>query len=100
VFALQQPALRGPVNLTAPEPARAREFARALGQAGGRRAWLAVPSPLVRVGLGVVADILVRGKRVTPARASPLGYEFSFPARDAALRDLLGRPDPAAAGIR
>jgi NAD dependent epimerase/dehydratase family enzyme len=51
-FALQQPALCGPVNLTAPEP----------------------------------------------ARASALGYEFSFSAPDAAPRDLLGRPDPAAAG--
>ena len=94
-FALQQPSLDGPVNLTAPEPVRAREFARALGRATGRRAWLPVPTPLVRMGLGVITDILVRGKRVIPARASALGYQFSFPGVDAALRDLLGRPDSA-----
>ena len=92
-FALQQPSLDGPVNLTAPEPVRAREFARALGHAIGHRAWLPVPTPFVRMGLGVITDILVRGKRVIPARASALGYQFGFPAVDAALADLLARPD-------
>jgi uncharacterized protein (TIGR01777 family) len=93
VFALAQPEVRGPVNLTAPEPVRAREFARALGRVTGRRAWLPVPSPLVRMGLGVITDILVRGQRVIPARASALGYQFGFPDLDAALRDLLGQPE-------
>jgi NAD dependent epimerase/dehydratase family enzyme len=31
VFALEQSGVDGPVNLTAPEPVRARDFARALG---------------------------------------------------------------------
>jgi NAD dependent epimerase/dehydratase family enzyme len=30
-FALEQAAVQGPINLTAPEPARAREFAQAQG---------------------------------------------------------------------
>lgn len=47
--------------------------------------------PLCREG--VITDILVRGKRVIPARASALGYQFGFSVVDAALRDLLGRPD-------
>jgi uncharacterized protein (TIGR01777 family) len=89
VFALGEPTLDGPVNLTAPEPVRARQFARALGQVLGRRAWLPVPAPLVRMGLGVVTDILVRGKRVIPAKAIAAGYQFGFPDLDAALHDLL-----------
>jgi uncharacterized protein len=97
VFALEQPDVRGPVNLTAPEPVRVREFARALGRVLGRRAWLPVSTALVRLGPGVVADILVRGKRVIPARAGALGYEFGFPGLDAALSDLLPRPDRAMA---
>ena len=96
-FALEQADVHGPVNLTAPEPVRAREFARALGRTLGRRAWLPVPSPFVRMGLGVITDILVRGKRVIPARASALGYQFSFPSLDGALQDLLNQPDKAAA---
>jgi uncharacterized protein len=95
-FLLQQPGVTGPVNLTAPGPVRAREFARALGRTLGRRAWLPVPGPLARMGLGVITDILVRGRRVVPAGVTALGYEFSFPALDGALADLLGGPGPAA----
>jgi NAD dependent epimerase/dehydratase family enzyme len=86
---LDQPGADGPVNLTAPEPVRARAFAQALGRTVGRRAWLPVPGPVVRMGLGVITDILVGGKRVVPAKASALGYRFRFPHLDAALRDLL-----------
>ena len=97
MLALQQPAVGGPVNLTAPQPARARQFAQALGRATGHRAWLPVPTPFVRLGLGVVTDILIMGKRVIPAQVSALGYQFSFPDLDSALRDLLGQPDGARA---
>jgi uncharacterized protein (TIGR01777 family) len=99
-FALQHPAAAGPVNLTAPGPVRAREFAQALGRQAGGRAWLPVPSPMVRMGLGVVTDILVRGKRVVPARASALGYQFRFPVLDAALHDLLSQPGNAVAAVQ
>jgi NAD dependent epimerase/dehydratase family enzyme len=89
VLALERSDVDGPVNLTAPEPVRACEFARTLGRVLGRRAWLPVPSPLLRMGLGVIADILVRGRRVIPARATALGYRFRFPTLDAALHNLV-----------
>jgi uncharacterized protein (TIGR01777 family) len=89
VFALQRPDIDGPVNLTAPGPVRSREFARALGHVLGRRAWLPLPEPFVRMGLGAVTDILVRGRRVQPAKVTAAGYQFRFPALDAALRDIL-----------
>lgn len=88
-FALRRPDIEGPVNLTAPEPVRARQFARALGRVLGRRAWLPVPAPFVRMGLGAVTDILTRGKRVVPAKATAAGYQFRFPVLYQALRDLI-----------
>ena len=99
VFALHEPRMEGPVNATAPRPALAREFARALGRTTGHRAWLPVPTPLVRPGLGVITDILVHGKPVVPAKATALGYPFAFPALDGALHDLLSlEPDHAPHG--
>ena len=89
-FTLQRPDIDGPVNLTAPEPVRSRQFARALGRVLDRRAWLPVPAPFVRMGLGVVTDILVRGKRVLPAKVTAADYQFRFPALDLALRDIIG----------
>jgi uncharacterized protein len=97
MFVLRESAARGPVNLTSPEPARGREFARSLGRVTGHRAWLPVPTPFVRMGLGVVTDILVRGKRVIPVQVSVLGYQFAFPGLESALRDLLAQRDSAKA---
>jgi hypothetical protein len=45
--------------------------------------------------LGVITDILVRGKHIILARAGELGYQFRFPGLDAAPRDLLARRDDA-----
>ena len=50
------------------------------GAVSGRRAWLPVPAPLCPDGrLGAVTDILARGKRVVPAKATSAGYPFRFP---------------------
>ena len=90
--ALEDPTIRGPINATAPEPVRAREFSHVLGSILGHHAWLPVPTPLVRMGLGKVTDILVKGKRVIPAQAAANGYHFRFENLDDALRDLLTGP--------
>jgi uncharacterized protein len=94
-FALERQEVDGAVNLTAPEPLPSRQFARALGRVLGRRAWLPVPTPFARMGLGAVTDIIVHGKRVVPAKATAAGYQFRFPALEAALRDIIGE-EPAA----
>jgi len=87
---LEDPSADGAYNLTAPEPLRAKDFARVLGRVVGRRAWLPTPTPLVRMGMGVVTDILVRGQRVVPARVSASGYSFLFAEAESALRDMVG----------
>jgi uncharacterized protein (TIGR01777 family) len=94
VAALEHQSYDGPLNATAPRPCRARAFARSLGQALDRRAWLAVPTPFARMGLGAVTDIVVKGKRVIPAKAIEKGFGFQFGNVDAALRDLVSQPKP------
>jgi uncharacterized protein len=88
-FALDRPRIDGPVNLTAPGPVRGREFAQTLGGVLGRRAWLPVPAPFVRMGMGAVTDILIGGKRVLPAKVNAAGYQFHFPTLRAALHDIV-----------
>jgi uncharacterized protein len=72
-------------------PARDGQFAQVLGRVLGSRAWLPVPPPFVRMGLGAITDILVRGKRVCPAKATAAGCQFGFAALEPALRDILQR---------
>jgi uncharacterized protein len=88
-WALATAAVTGPLNVTAPAPATNAEFARALGRAMRRPAVMPAPSFALRLGLGEMADaLLLGGQRVLPAKAQRLGFEFSYPALDAALRRI------------
>ena len=89
-FLLGQDDLWGPVNLTAPEPVRNKDFTKALARAVHRPAIAIVPSPALRVALGGFADegALV-SQRVLPTRLEDAGFTFTFADIDAALQALV-----------
>jgi uncharacterized protein (TIGR01777 family) len=89
LLALDNPAATGPLNGTAPGPVPNKEFARALGRALHRPAFLPTPGLALRAMLGEVAGIITTGQRVLPRKAMSLGYTFRFPTIDAALADIL-----------
>jgi uncharacterized protein (TIGR01777 family) len=67
----------GPVNLVAPEPARNRDFAKALGHALHRPAALPFPSFAVKLLLGEMGEeLLLASKRVLPVALEAQGFEF------------------------
>jgi NAD dependent epimerase/dehydratase family enzyme len=87
--ALDDAAWSGPVNATAPEPARNKDFSHALGRALHRPAFAPVPGLAVRVLYGEMADIVINGQRAVPARTQALGYSFRHADLDEALRSAL-----------
>jgi uncharacterized protein (TIGR01777 family) len=88
--ALDDERWQGPINATAPEPQRNRDFSRALGRALHRPSLLPVPGAALRLLYGEMAEIVTGGARVLPAKALVLGYQFCYPQLDAALRAALG----------
>lgn len=91
--ALNQPELRGPVNVVAPQAVTNREFTKTLGRVLGRPTILPVPAFAIRLALGEMADeLLLTGMHVVPKRLLETGYTFRFPDLESALRHLLGRP--------
>jgi len=95
VRAIADPALSGPVNGTAPEPAANADFTRALGRALRRPAILPVPAAPLRLALGDFADeLLLGGQRVLPAKAQAAGFRFDYPTLDGALAEITGAPLP------
>jgi uncharacterized protein len=91
VWALENDAVRGPLDLTAPEPALQHDLARAIGRALGRPSALPVPVPALKLALGELATVVLASQRVVPRKAQDLGYAFRFPALQPALDDLLRR---------
>lgn len=88
-FALEREDLRGPINVTAPQPVRQREFAQALGRVLKRPAFLPAPAFALKIVLGEFASELLSGKRVLPQRLSQAGYKFRFVELEPALREIL-----------
>jgi uncharacterized protein (TIGR01777 family) len=89
LLALDNPGARGPLNGTAPTPVTNRAFAKALGAALHRPAFVPTPAFALRLGLGEVADVLTTGQRVLPRQALALGYQFKYADINNALRNLL-----------
>jgi uncharacterized protein (TIGR01777 family) len=89
LLALDNTDTRGPLNGTAPNPVTNRAFAKALGAALHRPAFLPTPAFALRLGLGEVAEVLTTGQRVLPKRALTLGYSFQYAELGDALRNLL-----------
>ncbi len=90
ILALEDEQLSGPFNATAPEPLTNRDFSHALGLVLGRPAWFPLPGFGLKLLLGEVADMLVQGQRVVPAKAQAAGYRFRYPTAESALRQLAG----------
>ena len=61
-----------------------------MGRTLRRPTFAAVPRFALRIALGEMADsLLLSGQRAVPARASQLGFEFTYSSLSVALDDVL-----------
>ena len=85
-FAIEQPSLAGPVNLTCPHPVMNRDFARQLGAALHRPAVVPAPAFALRLALGGFADSILMSQRVLPKALMNAGFTFEHPTADDAIK--------------
>ncbi|MFO0964729.1 MAG: TIGR01777 family oxidoreductase [Gemmataceae bacterium] len=88
LLALDNAAVAGPINATAPNPVTNRQLSKALGRALHRPSFFRTPGFMLRLMLGKVAGLITAGQRVLPTRVLELGYAFKFTDVDAAMADL------------
>jgi uncharacterized protein (TIGR01777 family) len=91
ICALEDDRVRGPVNLTAPEPVTNRELSKVLGRVLRRPAVMPVPAFAVKLLYGEMSSVVTTGARVVPARLAEIGYRFRRPGLEDALRAATGR---------
>jgi uncharacterized protein len=88
--ALENAAVRGPVNVVAPNAVRNDEFTKHLATAMRRPALFPAPAFALRLALGEMADaLLLSSQRVTPQKLQHLGYRFLHPDLASALLAVL-----------
>ena len=91
LHALDHDTLRGPVNLTAPNPVTNAQLTKALGKALHRPTLLPTPLLPLKViyGAELVQALLVGGQRVLPRRLETDGFVFTHADIETALQALL-----------
>ncbi|MCY3788329.1 MAG: TIGR01777 family oxidoreductase, partial [Gemmatimonadetes bacterium] len=80
IYAVENDALRGPVNLTAPQQVTNAELTRTLGRVLRRPTLLPLPAFAAKLLLGELAEEgLLASQRVRPTRLLEAGFEFAYP---------------------
>jgi uncharacterized protein (TIGR01777 family) len=97
LHAADRASVSGAMNTCAPTPVRNVDFAKALGHALHRPAFLRAPAFALRLAVGELADVVLASARAVPAKALATGYAFRFTSLDDALRDLESTAEPAKA---
>lgn len=88
LFLINTPTMSGPVNLTAPEPVRYRDFARTLGRTLHRPVWLTPPRWALKPILGERTDLMLASTRAVPQQLQDAGFSWQYPTLEKALRDV------------
>ncbi len=89
VYLLADPDAAGIYNLTAPAPVVNRTFTQKLAIVLKKPAIFFVPTFALRVALGEMADVVLKGQRAIPKNLVKRGFKFRFTDIETAIRDVI-----------
>ncbi len=93
LFAIDNPAVNGPINAVAPNPVRMKHFTSTLGKVLKRPSIFFVPTFILKLILGEASYLVTKGSRVLPKRLLDLGFKFIYVDLYDALKNLLKNKD-------
>lgn len=86
-YILETDSLKGPINMTAPNPATNQDFTSALGHVLRRPTIFPAPAFVLNIVLGQMAqEMLLEGSRVMPDQLTSKGFKFDYPNLENALK--------------
>ncbi|MBO9130970.1 TIGR01777 family oxidoreductase [Bacillus sp. 165] len=88
-FALENEAVSGPLNVTAPHPVTMKQFGKTISKVLNRPHWIPVPEFVLRGLLGEMSSLIVDGQKVLPKKAMNNDYVHSYSNIEEALFDIL-----------
>ncbi|MCB1985091.1 MAG: TIGR01777 family protein [Burkholderiales bacterium] len=86
---LDNNALEGVFNLTAPNPVTNSEFTRTLAKHLNRPAFFTIPGWALNLLLGEMSQLLLGSQRVIPKHILDSGFQFDYPNLEEALENVL-----------
>jgi len=78
-YLLEHDNLSGPINMTAPGPVANEAFSRTLASVMNKPHFMRVPEFVLKLGLGEMSSMLLKGQAVVPDKLRSHGFEFEYP---------------------
>jgi hypothetical protein len=91
---IEKPEISGPVNLASPYPLPNREFMKDIRAAARRPFGVPAPRWMLELGafaLGTETELILKSRRVVPAKLLNSGFLFRYPHLPQALAELANR---------
>ena len=91
---IEHAELAGPVNLASPHPLPNRDFMRIFRETCGQKVGLPANKLMLEIGalfLGTETELLLKSRRVIPARLLEDGFVFQHPQFAEACQEIIGR---------
>jgi uncharacterized protein len=90
--AIQNSEMTGVYNAAILDNTTNTIFSKTLAKVYGYSIWLPnVPAFLIKIALGEMAQIILKGRRVSPQKIVNTGFKFQFTNLEEALKDCLGK---------
>ena len=90
IYLVENKNSKGVFNLASPQPEKAREFFKTLGEVIHRPSWLHVPEFALRLLMGEMAqELLLSSQRVIPERLLSSDFQFKFGELKSAFQNIL-----------
>lgn len=93
-FLIARDDLSGVINVSSPNPVRNRDFMQTLRKAWGTRIGLPSPKWMLEIGTFLIrteSELVLKSRRVVPARLLAAGFGFRYPEWPAAASELVSR---------
>lgn len=87
-FLVNDPDSEGTFNFTGPSPVRQKDFAKALGLALNRPAFMPAPAFMIRLMMGELGASLIQSQKAVSGKLTEKGFEFKFQDIGEALGDI------------
>jgi uncharacterized protein len=88
--ALNNPTMNGAYNAAVEDNTTNASFSKILAKIFGYSIWLPnVPSFLIKLGMGEMAAIILKGRRIAAEKIKNTGFQFQFTSLENALRNCL-----------
>lgn len=88
LFAMNNEDISGPLNVTAPNPQRNKNFTKTLGKTLKRPTYFSLPKSLAKLALGEMSSLVTGGQFVYPDKALQHRFTFKYPHLHDALKNI------------